>query len=202
MIGTLTLKPEDLPTATKEAAMSAIQEPPSDTHSARSSDRAKAGDTAAQYNMGVRFADGDGVAQNYAVAMTWFTKASQAGNSAAQVKLALGYMKGIGVPLDENQAVMWLKRAANSGNNWAQRALSNLYLTGQNVPRDYIRAYTWAKIASQSAGTENDELRVLSSRMSQVQIADAERRIAIWKSYGDQKKAMNRPTNKDAKPIE
>ena len=172
--------PEKLPGASKEEVMSAIQEPIRDTDLARTSNRATAGDIDAQYEMGLRSADGDGVPQDYAEAMRWFTKASERGSPEAQLKLGLGYMKGIGVPYDENQGVMWLKRAANSGNAWAQKALSNLYILGYGLPKDYVRAYTWAKIASELDGNENDELKALGPRMSQTQIASAEHRIAIW----------------------
>jgi hypothetical protein len=196
--GTGALKAEELLTATKEEVMFAIQEPIRDTELAQTSVKAKAGDTAAQYDMGLHFADGNGVPQNYVVAMTWFSKAALGGDSAAQLKLVFGYIKGIGVPQDENQAVMWLKHAANSGNTWAQRALSNLYLTGQNVPRDYVRAYTWAKIASESERHDNDELRTLGSQMSQAQITNAERRISSWNharqnSKDQQRRAESEP---------
>lgn len=160
--------------------MSAIREPIRDADLARTSSRAKAGDVAAEYAMGLRFADGDGAPQDYAVAMKWFEKAAESGNPEAQLKLVFGYIQGIGLPRDEHQAVMWLKHAANNGNTWAQRALSNLYLTGQSAPKDYVRAYTWAKIASESDGNDTEGVTVFESRMSQMQIADAERRISLW----------------------
>jgi Sel1 repeat len=192
--------PEHLLTASKGEVISAIQEPIRDTDLARTLNRARAGDIAAQYNMGLRFADGNGVPQNYALAMTWFMKASEGGNPEGQLKLVLGYINGIGVPRDEHQALMWLKRAANSGNTWAERALSNLYLTGQSVPRDYVRAYTWAKIASELAGNDSDEVRLLRSRMTQVQIADAERRISIWK-HDSQQKPVKYPSDRPYEPV-
>ena len=193
-------QPENLSTASKEEVISAIQEPIRELDLARTLSRARGGDIAAQYAMGLRFADGDGVPQNYVVAMTWFTRAADGGHPEAQLKLVLGYIKGIGLPHDKNQAVTWLKRAANNGNTWAQRALSNLYLTGQGVPRDYVRAYTWAKIASELAQNDNEEVRILASRMSQAQIADAERRISSWKNYLKQK-PMKQTAYRHDRPI-
>jgi len=172
--------PENLPGASRQEVMSAIQEPIRDMDLPRTSNLAKAGNMEAQYEMGLRSADGNGVPQDYAEAMRWFTKASERGSSEAQLKLGLGYMKGIGVPYDENQAVIWFKRAANSGNVWAQKALSNLYLIGYAVPKDYVRAYTWAKIASELEGRDNDHLRALASQMSEGQMANAQRRLSIW----------------------
>jgi hypothetical protein len=146
----------------------------------RTVSQAKAGDSTAQYEMAVRYADGAGVPQNYRDAMAWFAKAAANGNDNAQWKLGLGYIKGIGVPHDARKAAVWIKRAANHGHIRAQSALSDLYLGGRGVPRDYVRAYTWASIAAGLRGDDNARLKVMGSRMTAVQIADAHRRVSIW----------------------
>jgi hypothetical protein len=146
----------------------------------RTVDQAEAGDSTAQYEMAVRYADGEGVPQNYRDAMAWFAKAAANGNDNAQWKLGLGYLKGIGVPHDARKAAVWFKRAANQGHIRAQSALGDLYLSGRGVPRDYVRAYTWASIAVGLRGNDNDQLKVIGSRMTAVQIEDAHRRISIW----------------------
>ena len=142
--------------------------------------------------MALRYADGEGVPQNYRDAMAWFSKAAANGNDKAEWKLGLGYIKGIGVPHDERKAAVWFKRAANYGNMRAQSALSDLYLNGRGVPRDYVRAYTWATIATGLRGNDNDRLRVIGSRMTAVQIKDAHRRISSWRE---------RQTLKAAQPV-
>ncbi len=167
-------------TATRQEAMLAIQEPVQGTDVNRTLNRADAGDSNAQYEMALRYADGEGVPQNYRDAMAWFAKAAANGNENAQWKLGLGYIKGVGVPLDERKAAEWFKRAANHGNIRAQSGLSDLYLSGRGVPKDYVRAYTWAGIAAGLRGNDNDRLQVIGSRMTAVQIEDAQRRISIW----------------------
>ena len=167
-------------TATRQEAILAIQEAVQGTDVNRILNRADAGDSIAQYEMALRYADGEGVPQNYRDAMAWFAKAAANGNDNAQWKLGLGYIKGIGVPHDERKAVVWFKRAANHGDIRAQSALSDLYLSGRDVPRDYVRAYTWASIAAGLRGNDNDRLRVIESRMTAVQIEDAHRRISRW----------------------
>ena len=138
-------KPSDsVLTATRQEVILAIQEAVQGTDVNRILNRADAGDSIAQYEMALRYADGEGVPQNYRDAMAWFAKAAANGNDNAQWKLGLGYFKGIGVPHDERKAVVWFKRAANHGDIRAQSALSDLYLSGRGVPRDYVRAYTWA----------------------------------------------------------
>jgi GAF domain/Sel1 repeat len=168
-------------TATRQEVILAIQEPVQGTDVNRVLNRAGGGDSIAQYEMGLRYADGDGVPQNYPDAMAWFAKAAANGNDNAQWKLGLGYVMGIGVPHDERKAVVWFKRAANQGDIRAQSVLSDLYLIGRGVPRDYVRAYTWATIATGLRGNYNDRLRVIGSRMTAVQIDDAHRRISSWR---------------------
>ena len=84
-------------TATRQEVILAIQEPVQGTDVNRVLSRAGAGDSRAQYEMGLRYADGD-VPQNYRDAMAWFAKAAAKGNDNAQWKLGLGYLAGIGVP--------------------------------------------------------------------------------------------------------
>jgi GAF domain/Sel1 repeat len=168
-------------TATTQEVILAIREPVQGTDVNRVLNRAGAADSVAQYEMALRYADGEGVPQNYQDAMVWFAKAAANGNDNAQWKLGLGYIKGIGVPHDERKAVVWFKRAANHGDIRAQSALSDLYLIGRGVPRDYVRAYTWASIAKGLRGNDNDRLRVIGSRMTAVQIEDAYRRISSWR---------------------
>ena len=168
-------------TATRQELILAIQEAVQGTDVNRILNRADAGDSIAQYEMALRYADGEGVPQNYRDAMAWFAKAAANGNNNAQWKLGLGHINGIGVPHDERKAVVWFKRAANQGDIRAQSALSDLYLSGRGVPRDYVRAYTWASIATGSRGDDNDRLRVIGSRMTAAQIEDAHRRISSWR---------------------
>ena len=173
--------PDSVLTATRQELMLAIQEAVPGRDVNRVLKRAKAGDSTAQYEIALRYADGEGVPQNYRDAMAWFAKAAANGNNNAQWKLGLGHINGIGVPHDERKAVVWFKRAANQGDIRAQSALSDLYLSGRGVPRDYVRAYTWASIATGSRGDDNDRLRVIGSRMTAAQIEDAHRRISSWR---------------------
>ena len=191
--------PENVVTASREEVISAIQEPVQDTDLNRTLNQANAGAFTAQYEMGLRYANGEGVPQNYQDAMTWFAKASDAGNAKAQWKLALGYLKGIGVPRDERQAVVWLKRAANNGDTRAQRALSEMYLSGRDVPRDYVRAYTWASIAAELERNDKGQLQTIRSRMTPIQIADAERRTSIWR-YDASRRTANQPNSQRTAP--
>ena len=48
---------------------------------------AEAGDAAAQNNLGVLYAEGQGVAQDYAQARTWFEKAAAQGHALVHARL-------------------------------------------------------------------------------------------------------------------
>jgi|SRR6185369_5063786 len=175
--------------ATRQQVILAIHDPVQGTDVNRTLNEAKAGDSSAQYEMASRYADGEGVPQNFEAAMSWLGKAASTGNVNAQWKLGLGYLKGIGVPHDEGQAAMWFKRAANNGDTRAQSALSDLYLSGRGVRTDYVRAYTWANIVAGLQGNNGDRLKAIRSRMTPAQIEDAQRRTSIWLEYASRRGA-------------
>ncbi|WP_298046243.1 tetratricopeptide repeat protein, partial [uncultured Cardiobacterium sp.] len=88
---------------------------------------AEAGDAAAQNNLGVLYAEGQGVAQDYAQARTWFEKAAAQGHANAQNSLGFLYAKGQGVAQDYAQAHAWWEKAAAQGHAEAQFNLGTLY---------------------------------------------------------------------------
>ena len=73
---------------------------------------ANQGDAGAQYNLGVMYSNGQGVAQDYAEAVKWYRKAAERGDAKAQGNLGFMYDNGQGVPQDYVQAHMWFNLAA------------------------------------------------------------------------------------------
>jgi len=57
-------------------------------------------DAKAELLLGLKYADGDGVALNDSEAARWLQKAAQAGMAMAQYRLATLYEKGRGVSAD------------------------------------------------------------------------------------------------------
>ena len=96
------------------------------------------GDTAAQYNLGEKYADGDGVPQD----------AADQGHGAAQYSLGWMYANGEGVPQDDAEAVRWYRLAADQGHASAQHSLGFMYYTGRGVPQDYGEAADWYRLAA------------------------------------------------------
>jgi len=111
--------------------------------------KAKAGDATAQHNLGIMYAKGQEVTQDYKQAFNWLTKAAEQGNAEAQLYLAVMYYQGQGVTQDYKQTFNWLTKAAEQGNAEAQSSLGEIYAKGQGVAQDYKKAFIWYKKAAE-----------------------------------------------------
>ena len=103
------------------------------------------GDTSAQTQMAIRYADGKGgVQKNEGEAVTWFYEAAEKGHdSRAQYRLGRIYDEGIGTATICDKAVMWYRRAAEQGNIRALCRLGYMYENGRCVSRDLDQARKW-----------------------------------------------------------
>ena len=81
----------------------------------------------AQYDLGLMYARGTGVAQNFSMATKWLKKAAEQGHDGAQYMLAVCYNEGLGVPKDLLKAVGWLKKSAAQGNQDAIADLKDFF---------------------------------------------------------------------------
>ena len=62
------------------------------------------GDARAQYELGVAYANGDGVAADYAEAAHWFSEAAHSGHPEARRQLAFMVQMGLAVPTAADQS--------------------------------------------------------------------------------------------------
>ena len=76
---------------------------------------AEKGYAAAQNDLGVMYANGVEVPQDYQEAAQWFHRAAAQGHVHAQHALGVMYKKGEGVPQDAEAAMRWWGRAAEQG---------------------------------------------------------------------------------------
>ena len=81
------------------------------------------GDADAQYNLGVMYANGQGVPKDDVQAVKWYRLAADQGDADAQALLGIAYADGQGVPKDYVQAVKWYRLAADQGYAKAQSNL-------------------------------------------------------------------------------
>jgi len=76
---------------------------------------AEQGDAQAQFELGVMYDEGQGVAQDYQEAVPWYRLAAEQGYALAQNNLAVVYWKGQGVTQDYVIAHKWTNLAAANG---------------------------------------------------------------------------------------
>jgi len=79
-------------------------------------------DPQAEFDLGVLYARGRGVAKDYAEAGRWFRKAADHRIAAAQFNLGVMYAHSLGVPRDYALAHMWFSLAAAQGEEDAAKA--------------------------------------------------------------------------------
>lgn len=111
-------------------------------------EKAEKGDAMAQHDLGVLYADGRGVARNYAEAARWFRKSAEAGIANAQFNLAVLTERGLGVTRDAAEAARLYRQAAEQGHAGAQYNLGIVLAEGRGVPQDYAEAGVWFRRAA------------------------------------------------------
>jgi uncharacterized protein len=102
--------------------------------------RAAQGSAAAQFRLGLMYANGQGVTQDYAEALKWYQLAAKQKHTDAELSLGTLYFKGQGVAQDYAEAMKWYRFAADRGNAEANFFLSEMYANGQGVKQDYAEA--------------------------------------------------------------
>jgi len=110
--------------------------------------RAEHGDAEAQLQLGMRYAEGDGVIQNDKEAARWFAMAAQKGQAEAQYRYGLALLQGRGVVQDYKAAFSWIEKPAQRGYARAQYSLGDLYRYGTGTAVDKARAYLWYNLAA------------------------------------------------------
>jgi TPR repeat protein len=107
------------------------------------------GYSAAQNNLGLMYARGEGVTKDHKEALKWFRKAAEQGHAVGQRNTGLIYEKGEGVTKDYKEAVKWYRKAAEQGYASAQNNLGFMYMNGEGVTKDYGKALKWFRLAAE-----------------------------------------------------
>jgi TPR repeat protein len=115
---------------------------------------AEQGDPDAQYALGVLYARGEGVPQDYREAARWYRKAADQGDAEAQYGLGNLYANGRGVARSYLTAAQWYREAAEQGNANAQSNLGVAYANGLGVPRNDAEAAEWFRRAAEQADAD------------------------------------------------
>ena len=128
--------------------LSSADVPPRTTHKTASITRQQPTESEMDYQRGSRYAEGDGVPQNYSLAAKYYRAAAEKGLAAAQYDLGYLYEQGRGVERDLKQAAIWYRKAALQGDPEAQNNLGVLYATGQGVRHHDAEAVRWYRLAA------------------------------------------------------
>ncbi len=109
---------------------------------------AAAGDAGAQYEIGLRYSDGRGVARDPKQSIAWFEKAAAQGSALAAYRLGSAFEKGVGIDRDPALAMSWYGKAADAGNVRAMHNLAVMSAEGAAGKPDYAKAAQWFGKAS------------------------------------------------------
>jgi localization factor PodJL len=123
------------------------------------------GDPAAAYEVGVRFAEGKGVAPNLDEAAKWYDRAAQAGIVPALFRLGTFYEKGMSVKKDLDVARRYYLQAAERGSAKAMHNLAVLDADGGGKGANYKSASGWfRKAADRGVADSQFNLGILYAR--------------------------------------
>jgi localization factor PodJL len=106
------------------------------------------GDSSAEFEVGSRFAGGEGVPQDFKEAAKWYQRSADQGFAQAQYRLGTLYERGLGLKPDRGQAAAWYERAARQGNVNAMHNLAVLSADQVDQSPDYITAAQWFEEAA------------------------------------------------------
>ena len=98
------------------------------------------GDLKACANLGVKYVQGKGVAQDFLKAVSYFNKACDGGFATGCYNLGQMYYNGKGVPTDHFKAVNYLKRACNDNSARGCNSLGYMYEKGLGTKRNHVSA--------------------------------------------------------------
>jgi putative methionine-R-sulfoxide reductase with GAF domain len=106
---------------------------------------AEQGDEDAQWEIGSRYRNGDGVPQNDAQAAKWFEQAAEQGHASSQRALGGLYWSGHGVSHDLSKAYFWSVLAANQGDEISISQVQGLaiQMTPAQVAEAQSQADNW-----------------------------------------------------------
>ncbi len=125
------------------------------------------GDCAAQYDLAIALLFGEGIPQDSAKAMKYFTKSADAGYAPAQLAMGNAYRDGDGVEKDPAKAVGYFEKAAQQGDAEAMLEAAKLYDNISAGTWDWRKRDEWFGKAA-AAGSEYAQAEVAYRNMSEV----------------------------------
>jgi localization factor PodJL len=150
---------------------------------------------AAEYELGVRCAEGRGVPQNMPEAIRWFGRSANAGFVPALFRLGSLYERGEGTKKNLQAARRYYLSAAGKGHAKAMHNLAVLYAEGIDGKPDYKVAAQWfRKAANHGVSDSQYNLAILYARGIGVEtnLVESYRWFALAAAHGDAEAAKKR----------
>ena len=135
---------------------------------------ASMGISAAAYNLGTLYYNGQGFQQDYAEALRWFRLAAKRNDPYAQFQLGMMYDMGRGVDPDPAEEMRWYTKAAKQGLPAAQYNLAVMYHNGEGAASDDVQAYAWLLVAARGGVDISEAKSVILENLSPEQVRAAE----------------------------
>ncbi len=146
------------------------------------------GDPAAAYEVGLRYAEGRGVAANFEEAAKWYGRAAQGNVVPAMFRLGTLYEKGLGEKKDLDAAARYYQQAAERGNAKAMHNLAVLNADGGGKSPNYQAASEWfRKAAERGVADSQFNLGILYARGIGVEqnLAESYKWFSLAAAQGD-----------------
>lgn len=156
---------------------------------------ANRGDPAAAFEIGVRYAEGKGVATNYEEAAKWYERAANGGIVPATFRLGALYEKGLGTKKDIETARRYYMQAAEHGSAKAMHNLAVLDADGGAAGPNYKSAAQWfRKAAERGVADSQFNLAVLYARGIGVEqnLAESFKWFSLAAAQGDAESGRKR----------
>ena len=111
--------------------------------------KAKNGDRAAQYEVGIGFLNGEnGFTKDIQKGIDWLKTAANNHYTKAGTRLGLLYYQGTEVKRDYATAMKWLEKSAEDGDAEAQFTMGKIYQRGLGVEKNNTTAMMWYRKAA------------------------------------------------------
>lgn len=144
-----------------------------------------------QFKLGLKYANGVGVAQNYEQAGHWYLKAAEQNHLLAQYNLGMMHGKGQGMPQSDTKSQEWFQKAADLGDAGAQYRICIIHQRAirDGLPEDAAEsrrnAYQWLRLAAnQGYHDAESACEQVNLNMTREEVMEGGRRVAAFNAAG------------------
>jgi TPR repeat protein len=135
---------------------------------------AEQGHRDAQFNLGLLYENGLGVARDGATAASWYRRAAEQGDREAAAYLGEMYGEGLGVARNDAEALRWYVQAAEGGHPASQYNVGLFYALGRGAAPNDVEALAWLTVAVENGARDNGMLEALRKNVSRESLARAD----------------------------